>query len=170
MGTIEDYRSGRVLEGIEIALRMLDRDGEPYGISAERAHIEDKIRAFRPMVISEAAALDFVENARIVAIGTRVCHALHPDSPPSATVFLDELADAMIEAGKAVHATPEEAGNALKKRPRHPLVISMVSGAYREICASYRPDCVFWRSAQQGTDVFERRGEKPETGAAITDP
>ena len=95
--------------------------------------------------------------ARMLAVGERVCRPLHPGSEFTGSVFLDELAEAMIDAGHARRASIEEAARTLDAGKGHPLVMSKVSGRYLEICASVRESCVFWQAERQGIRCIKRQ-------------
>ena len=156
MGTVEDYRTGRILESIQKALRVFGDREESLTSKAQAIRIQEKIQEFEARVLSIAEASAAIRKAGKVALGERVCRALHPDSVSTESVFLDELADAMILSGKARAASAEEAEVALKKHSCHPLVISKVSGKYQEICASVPSDCVFWRAEKKGLHCLKR--------------
>jgi len=157
MGTIEDYSSGRILASITKAVRFFDAPEESPTDKAQVIRIEEKIEAFKPKVISITEASAYSREAETVALGERVCRALHPESEFTESVFLDELAEAMIRAGKARVATADEAEASLKGNSRHPIIISMVSGKYQELCPSNRQDCVYWRAEQRGMHCLKRK-------------
>lgn len=95
-----------------------------------------------------------LDNLLPSAVGERVCRALHPESPDTQTVFLDELAGAMAEAGKAVIVTVAEAIQVINRQAHCRLIASMVSGQYIEICAAYPPDCIFCKTERVGIRCF----------------
>lgn len=155
MGTIDDYRSGNIIEGIrkvELVLgnREVFTDGDPAF-----EHIREKIVAFRPVWITAEKALELIRRSEIVAVGERVCRALHPESPETQTVFLDELAGAMAEAGKARIVKAADAVGIINRQSSHRIIASMVSGNYLELCAAYPPDCVFCRAERAGIRCFD---------------
>lgn len=119
--------------------------------------IHKKIQEFEPGILSFPEASVYIRKAAIIALGERVCQALHPVSVSTESVFLDELAEAMISSGQARLASIEDAEQILKKHSRHPLIISKVSGKYQEICASYPPDCVYWRAEKKGLHCLQRK-------------
>jgi hypothetical protein len=156
MGKIEDYADGSILDGIELALKVLgDSESELSGNPLTR-HIHEKISEFRPKIASISEASELISQASSVAIGERICHSLHPGSVATYSVFLDELAVAMTEADKAKAASAEEAIRALQAHPDHPLVMSSVSGKYQEICASCPSECVFWKAGKKGLQIWNR--------------
>jgi len=63
----------------------------------------------------------------------------------------------MVRSGQARIASIEDAEQTLKKSFQHPLIISKVSGRYQEICASYPPDCVYWRAEKRGLHCLRRK-------------
>lgn len=156
MSTIDDYRSGDILDGIGKALHVLNSKDKPAADSPQILQIQEKILEFKPTIISIDEASAYIGKAATIAIGERVCRALHTDSVSTLSVFLDELAIAMIESGRARAATAIEAENALKRHPSHPLIISMVSGRYQEICASHPQECVFWKAEREGLHCLKR--------------
>ncbi|NTU44120.1 MAG: hypothetical protein HGA99_01155 [Chlorobiaceae bacterium] len=157
MGTIEDYSSGRILESIAKAVRFFDAPEESLTDKAQAIRIEKKIREFEAKVIPFSEASRCIRQAKTIALGERVCRALNPGSEATESVFLDELAEAMIGAGKASAVKAEEAENSLKIHPGHPLIISMVSGKYQEICPSCMQDCVYWRAEKRGMHCLKRK-------------
>jgi hypothetical protein len=157
MGTIEDYSTGRISESIRKALRFFDNPAESSIDNAQAVRIQDRILTFRPMIMSISEASDFIRKASGIALGERVCRVLNPDSVSTESIFLDELAEAMILAGKARLVSLEDALLSLENNSGHPLVISNVSGRYLEICASYQPDCVYWRAEKHGLRCLKRK-------------
>ena len=150
MGTVEDYRTGRVLGNIQKAVHVFGDREESLTSKAQAIRIQEKIQEFEARVLSFSEASASIRKARKIALGERVCRALHPKSVSTESVFLDELAEAMILSGQARAVSIEDAEGALKKHSCHPLVISKVSGKYQEICASVPSDCLFWRAEKRG--------------------
>ncbi|NTU59020.1 MAG: hypothetical protein HGB00_08930 [Chlorobiaceae bacterium] len=157
MGTIEDYKNRSLLCGIRKALDILDIANDLPIQDDRLERVMEKIRAFEPICIAIAEASELIRSSRSVALGERVCRELHPDSEATQSVFLDELAEAMIRSGHARPATVDESVLALQQHSGHPLIISKVSGRYQEICASHLPTCVFWKAEKQGLHCLKRR-------------
>jgi hypothetical protein len=156
MSTTNDYRTGKIVEGIRKAEAVLDNiaaltDGDPAV-----KHIREKILAFRPVWITSQEAMEMIRESAIVAVGKRVCRALHPESPETQSVFLDELARAMSDAGKAEIVPLDEAFQVIESQPGNKFIASMVSGRYLELCAVHPPDCIFCKAEQAGIRCFER--------------
>lgn len=157
MGTISDYAEGKILTDISKAYHVFRKhEGSLSGSDVGR-RMSKNIAEFEPAVINMNEAVVALHNARTIAVGERVCRALHIDSVFTESVFLDELAEAMIEKGLAIRCTPEEAEKTLRKYPKYPLIISNVSGKHQEICRSHPPECVYWLAEKQGLKCLERR-------------
>ncbi|NTV01286.1 MAG: hypothetical protein HGB04_00675 [Chlorobiaceae bacterium] len=154
MGTIEDYRSGRIRTSIGKALHVLGASA--LADAPDASIVALKICEFEPVVVSFAEAVAAIGNASTLAIGERVCRPLHHGSVFTESVFLDELAEAMIEAGHARKAGIEEAEGLLGEQTGNPLLMSKVSGRYLEICASSVDTCVFWKAEKQGIHCMKR--------------
>ncbi|ABL64710.1 hypothetical protein [Chlorobium phaeobacteroides] len=157
MGTSEDYGTGRVLENIRKALHVFDSTEGSLSNNEQSVRIQKKIQEFEPRILSFPEASDYIRKAVTIALGERVCRALHPGSVSTESVFLDELAETMVRSGQARIASIEDAEQTLKKSFQHPLIISKVSGRYQEICASYPPDCVYWRAEKRGLHCLLNR-------------
>jgi len=161
MGTTEDYQSGRVVEGIRRAELVIDNSDARSPGNPEYEKIREKILGFKPVWITLEEAVELIRGARLVAFGERVCRVLHPESPETQSVFLDELAGAMAEVGKAVIVSAEMAEAVLNRQMRHRFIASMVSGRYLELCAVHPPDCVFCKAERVGIRCFDRNPELP---------
>ena len=156
MGTVHDYTGGKVLEDIAKALHVFGKtEGELAGTDIGRRML-DNIKEFEPVVVSFDEAADAVHRADRVAVGERVCRALHADSVFTESVFIDELADAMVLEGLAGKCSAEEAERVLKKYPKHPLIISKVSEKHQEICCSHPPECVYWLAQRRGLGCLNK--------------
>jgi hypothetical protein len=162
MATTDDYRTGKIVEGIRKAEALLgSRSAIADGDSAfER--IREKILGFRPVWITRNETVGLIGDARIIAVGERVCRALHPESPETQSVFLDELAEAMVEAGRAVFVTTEEVELIIVRQQRQKFIASLVSGKYLELCAVHPPDCFFCKAERAGIRCFERNTDSPD--------
>jgi hypothetical protein len=157
MGTTDDYSTGRVLENIRKALHVFDSMEGSLSNNEQAVRIQKKIQEFEPRILSFPEATIYIRKAVTIALGERVCQALHPGSVSTESVFLDELAEVMVHSGQARLASIEDAEQTLKKHSSRPLIISKVSGRYQEICASYPPDCVYWRAEKRGLHCLLNR-------------
>lgn len=154
MGNTDDYRTGKIVEGIKKAEMVLDNREAFAAGDPVFERIREKIVAFRPVWITTEKAVELIRRAEIVAVGERVCRALHPASPETQTVFLDGLAGAMAEAGKAEIVTAAEAAQVINRQARHRIIASMVSGKYLELCAAWPKECVFCKAERAGINCF----------------
>ena len=159
MGTIYDYIGGKILEDISKALHVFRKNEGSLADADIGKRMLSNIREFEPIIITIDQAADFIRNAEKVAIGERVCKILHKDSVFTESVFLDELADAMLQKGFAEKCSAEEAESVLRKYPNHPLIISKVSGKHQEICRSHPPECVYWLAEKHGLKCLKRKGK-----------
>lgn len=157
MGTISDYIDGKILTDISKAYHVFRKHEGSLAGSDVGQRMSKNIAEFDPAVINMNEAAVALHSARTIAVGERVCRALHTDSVFTESVFLDDLAEAMIEKGLAVYSTAEEAEKTLSRYPRHPLIISKVSQKQQEICRSNPPECVYWLAEKRGLKCLERR-------------
>jgi len=151
MATVEDYMSGKVLVMVKRTLDLLGSSegslkDSPLGVKM----VEETRRQLDPRRMSTESASRLTQEARVCAVGERACRSLHPDSPCTEAVFLDELADGMVQAGKATYITKEEAVAVLEKYPRNPVVVTKVSGKHAEICNTWQERCVYWSMQRRG--------------------
>jgi hypothetical protein len=156
MSTTDDYRTGKVVEGIRKAESVLDNRNIFAAGDPAFERIREKVVAFRPVWITLEQVVELIRQAEMVAVGERVCRALHPESPVTQTVFLDELAEAMAGVEKAGIVTAVEAIQLINRRSSHRFIASMVSGRYLELCAAWPPDCVFCKAERAGIRCIEK--------------
>ena len=154
MGTIDDYRTGNIVEGIRKAESVLDNRNTFSADDPVFGHIREKIVAFKPVWIAKEQAVEMIQQSRTLAVGERVCRALHPKSPETQTVFLDALAEAMINAGKATLVNAAEAVAIVNRLANRRLIASMVGGKYLELCSAHPPDCIFCKAERAGIRCF----------------
>lgn len=76
-----------------------------------------KIKTFNPIIININQASDLIWKSDKCARDERVCRVINEDSKFSESVFLDKLAEGMINAGKAKPVEKEVAINTLKNYP-----------------------------------------------------
>ena len=82
------------------------------------------------------------------------------DSAFTESVFLNELAEGMVKAGKARYVAENDAISTLRKYQSNPIIISRVSGKYMEICCSLPETCVYWRMEQCGITCLDHRAQR----------
>ena len=153
MATIEEYGSGRILKLIQRAHLALACTGVPLAGPALQKNLEKRMRAFeiRPITMHEAETV--IGSCRHCAVGPRICQPLFPTAAATESVFLDELADRLVEAGQARGVSQMQAVEALTNYPANPLLLSRVSGRYLEICRSEPSVCIYWKMRRKGMDV-----------------
>lgn len=144
MAAVDDYTSGKVMKDVKLTLFSLKLVKIPFLGPLVRKELIKRIKNFEPKTIDINMASTLIHESEKCAVGERVCRAINRDSPLTESVFLDELAEGMIEAGKAKYVKKEESINILKKYPKNPLILAKVSNKYMEICRSYPRDCVFY--------------------------
>lgn len=129
---------------------MLDSRSASVAGDPAFERIREKIVAFRPLWVTAEQAVELIRQAEMIAVGERVCRTLHPESPLTQTVFLDELAEAMAGVEKAEIVMAAEAIRLINRQSRQRFIASMVSGKYLELCAAWPPDCVFCKAEWTG--------------------
>ncbi len=85
-----------------------------------------------------------------------MCHRVHPDTPLTESVFLDELAEGMAAAGKARLVDRDEACDTIRAYRKHPIVVSRVSGKPAEICPTWAKTCLYWNLEKHGLRCIRR--------------
>ncbi len=153
MATVEDYGSGRILRSIRFAHLSLMAASLPLIGPMIARKLEERMESLGiyPITLDDAKAI--IEGCRCCAAGHRVCQPLFPGSAVSESVFIDELAERMAEAGKAMMVTKDQTVEILSKYPQNPLVLSKVSGRYLEICRSEPDVCIYWKMRRKGLNV-----------------
>lgn len=153
MATIEEYGSGRILRSIRLSHLALGITGVPFAGPAVAKNLELRMESFgiHPITLEEAGRV--IERCGHCAAGPRICQPLFPESGVSESVFLDELADRMVMAGRARPVTRDQAIETLGKYPDNPLLLSKVSDRYLEICRSVPEICIYWKMRRAGLNV-----------------
>jgi hypothetical protein len=144
LAKVDDYTSGIIQEQAAQALSLLKSSGDSLAGSEMGDLLLAKIQAFQPRRIDMTEAEQRIRDATHCAAGPRVCHAGNPQSEFTEAVFLDELAEAMVAAGKAEMVSREKAVGTLAKYRKHPLVLSTVSAKPMELCRTSPETCVYW--------------------------
>ena len=144
MAKLADYLSGKVATDVKKGLEIINSLPEPLEESAIGMMVVEALRACQPLRVSLDQAKDFIDQAEKCAAGDRVCQGLHQDAPATKSIFLDELAQGLVEQGKAVWVDKDRAVEILSGYRGHPLMVSKVSGKYMEICRSWPKKCPFW--------------------------
>ena len=153
MATIEEYGSGRILRSIRLAHLSLRFAGLPLIGPVITKKLEQRMEPFaiRPITLDEAGRI--IRECGRCAAGPRICQPLFPDAVLTDTIFLEDLADRMVQEKKARPVTADQALDVLGKFPDNPLILSKVSGQYREICRSVPEVCIYWKMLKKGMDL-----------------
>ena len=156
MSTIEQYKTGKAGESVRLAYEAMKALEQPLQETQLAELFNKHLDDLQPLKVDEKMAFAFIDKADRCAIGDRLCECEFPDAPHTTAVFLEELADAMVEVGKAAYASKEEAKAAITKYQGKPLVVSKVSGEYREICRTWPKYCFYWNIEKHGMKCLKR--------------
>ena len=160
MRTVEEYASGKILKDVKRAeqkIKTLNETGDPALKEELEESSKDSTKHHYVATLKHLKAL--LESAETIAIGPRICLAIHEDcEQPSASVFLDELAEALIDVGKAKQTTKNEAYTVLKegKEKGHPHVVSIVEEKPMELCNTCTDCCVLWQREKIGIQSIKK--------------
>jgi hypothetical protein len=163
MASIDDYTSGRLLEQAKQALSLLKTSGDTLAGSDLGELMLSTIRDYQPQLLDMETARQWICAAHQCAVGPRACHPNHPEAEFSEAVFLDELAEGMVAAGKAQMVSKQEAIDTLAKYKKNPLVLSTVSGKPMELCRTSPETCIYWNMEKRGLTCIKRK-PSPDQG------
>jgi len=156
MATIQDYKSGKVCEQIKRAFSVFESTEAPLNDTEVGKVMLKNVRELEPKKLAIDEAIKLIQEAKQCAIGDRVCRSLHTETPLTESVFLDDLAAGMVEAGKARFATKEEAIDNMSKYQKNPIIVSKVSGKYLEICPTWPKKCLYWNMEKRKLRCINR--------------
>jgi RNA polymerase sigma factor (sigma-70 family) len=156
MATIEEYLSGRLHAEAKAVISLLKASDESLAGSPVGKALLEKVGAFDPALLAPGDAAQVIHASTRRAIGERLCARLHAKAELSEAIFLDELADAMVGAGKARMVTKEEALAMLEKYEHNPKVLSKVSGKQLELCCTSPETCIYWNMERRGLACIRR--------------
>jgi hypothetical protein len=157
MANVDDYTSGRILEQATQALSFLKSADDSLAGSEMGDLMLAKISTFQPRLLDMAEAGQQIQSAGRCAVGPRLCCPNNDQGQFTEAVFLDELAEGMVAAGKAEMVSKEEAMDTLAKYKQNPLVISTVSGKPMELCRTSPETCVYWNMEKRGLMCLQRK-------------
>ena len=144
MATIQDYMSGKVCEQIKQAFSIFESVEVPLNGTEVGKVMLSNVNKLEPIKLTIDEAIKLIQESKKCAIGERVCRSLHRETPLTESVFLDDLAAGMVEAGKARFVTQEEAIDNIMKYQKKPIIVSKVSGKHSEICPTWPKKCLYW--------------------------
>lgn len=157
MATVEDYVSGRVCRQLQKAFAIFDAAQSSALAGSDIGELMlANVHILAPQRLTIEEAIQMVRDSRQCAVGARVCQAVHKESPLTESVFLDELAQGMVAAGKARPATEAEAIENLEKYAKHPIIVTKVSGKYAEICPTWPKKCLYWNMEKHRLKCIQR--------------
>lgn len=162
MATIEHYISGKAAKGVKLAVDMIQSTNGSILNTEQGQLIKETVKQSKPIRVSEQQTIDYIKNADKCAVGDRVCKCMYSDAKHSEAIFLDELASAMADAGKAKLISIEEAITVIKRYPGFPIIISKVSGKYMEICRTWPEKCVYWNLEKHNVRCIKRLNRKAD--------
>jgi hypothetical protein len=159
MLTVEEYKSGKIFEymrQIDIAVKLLDI---PLIKNTVRRKLSGKIEKHRgDFILASQENFDYLINSsRTIAVGPRMCYHLYKKDL-SYAIFLDELADALIQTGYAKEISKEDAINVMKEGQESGRLqlISKVSGKPLELCNQSIKTCCLWKLERAGFKNIDR--------------
>jgi hypothetical protein len=156
MATIQDYMSGKVCEQIKQAFSVFNSvEGSLNGSEVGKAML-DNVNKSEPKKLTIEEAIKLIQESKQCSIGERVCRSLHKETPLTESVFLDDLAAGMVEAGKARFVTKEEAIDNIKRYQKKPIIVSKVSGKHSEICPTWPKKCLYWNMEKHKLKCINR--------------
>jgi RNA polymerase sigma factor (sigma-70 family) len=158
MATIDEYMSGRLHSEAKALISLLEASDDSLAGSPVGEAILEKVRPFDPVLLAPGDAARVIRGATRCAIGERMCARFHPGADVSEAIFLDELAEATVRAGKAREVTKEEALAMLERHERNPKVLSRISGKQLELCCTSPETCIYWNMERRGLPCI-RRGD-----------
>ena len=156
MATIEQYQSGEAAKAVRLAYEAMQNLEKPLLETDLRDIFDENVKMLKPLAVDEDQAFEYIQKADRCAIGDRLCKCEFPKAPSSCAVFLEELADAMVQVGKAEYASKQEAMNELSKYKGKPVILTKVSGKYMEICRTWPKNCFYWNMEKRGMRCIQR--------------
>jgi hypothetical protein len=150
MSTVEEYKSGEAAKAVKTAWQAMKAIEGDLAADEIGKVIIDTVRGLSPQKIELSRAAELIAQADKCAKGERVCRCQFPGSPRSESVFLDELAEGLVQAGKAEFVTPGQAVKVLENGKGKPIVVTKVEGKYMEICRTWHEHCVYWNLEKRG--------------------
>lgn len=158
MSDVEDYRTGRVLGGVVEKEKLLEKlrssDDDAFREELERREEGAEKRHFTPDMDT---LRNLIGDSERIAVGPRVCLGVHEACKrPQNSVFLDELAEALVEEGKAEYVGKEKAIEVLEKGrdEGHTHILTKVSGKPMELCNSCENCCILWKLERMDIDCI----------------
>ncbi len=159
MATVEDYKSGLVVKQVKALVSLLTSTEAPSAGTSEGQKLQTLIAGLEPIKLNTDQAAEYINKAERCAVGPRACYGAFDGTPETKSVYLDELADGLVEVGKAGYVSKEQAIQTVKEQGGHPIVISKVSGKHMEICRTWPETCVYWNMEKRKLPCLDRGGK-----------
>ncbi len=115
MHGVDYYTSGKAAADTKKGLLWLKFIKYPFIGQAIGRVLLEGAKEFEPGVIDITDASKLIRQSKKCAIGERVCRKIHKNSEITESIFLDELAEGMVGAGKARYVAIDEAINTLRQ-------------------------------------------------------
>jgi hypothetical protein len=156
MATIEQYQSGQAAKAVKKSIQAMENQAEPLAGSGLGQILLAAVDDLKPKKLDQSQAEEFIRQAKTIAVGQRICLWAYEDDPPTRSVFLDDLAQGLVDVGKAEFVSLDEALKVLAEYKGHPIITSRVSGNYAEICRTYPKHCLYWNMEKHGLKCIQR--------------
>lgn len=153
---VEDYVSGNVLSLIKKGFRLFPFLGIPIIGSVLKQYGVKVLKQCDAQKISVDNTATLITNAQRCAVGQRTCNVLYDGADHGESVFLDELADGLVQAGEAAYVEKADALRTIVENRKGPIMITRVSGKHMEICRSIPKHCMYWNSEKHGLKCIKR--------------
>lgn len=161
MVKIKDYQNGKAGKAVKRSVDMLRSiKGSLPAISEFGLQLENHMSRSEPALIDLTRAEKLIDQAEACAVGDRICYCEFDNVPHTISVFLDELAQALDEVGKARLTTKARAKELIGQNAKHPIAISKVDGKYMEICRTHPRSCLYWNAEKAGVKCFVRHKDR----------
>lgn len=159
MMTVEEYGSGEIfgyMKQIDISVKLLKI---PLIKNTVRKKLVEKLKKHSGdfVLVPRYNFEDMINSAKTVAVGPRMCYHLYKKDI-SYAVFLDELAEALIQIGSAKEVSKADAIIVMKEGQESGRLqlISKVSGKPLELCNQSIETCSLWKLERAGFRIMER--------------
>ena len=156
MPKVQDYVSGNILCMIKKGFHFLRYLKIPVVKAVFKRRLARKLKTCDPIKIPLDEAKELIKGAHKCAVGQRVCNALNNGADFGKSVFLDELAEGLVQAGKAEYVPVADAIETIATNRMGAIIITRVSGKHMEICRTIPKNCIYWNSEKHGLKCIQR--------------
>ncbi len=156
MALIKEYQNGNAARMVRNSVERMKAGSCPTPENEFGKFLLPFVKNLSPAIINNTQIKKLIDEARVCAMGFRVCQCEYPNAPKTMAIFLDDLAEGMLESGLAVIVSKEQAKKTIIECPGNPVITSKVDGAYREICRTYAPNCLYWNMEKLGARCLIR--------------